>query len=145
MCAANATCVMLSGLRNSSSRISPGWVGVRLVGIMSNLVVVVENSNIKGVASNPSEHQSPLVVDADRPMTTKVALQLLEAVPRRNSEVDELIRGVEEIKLSQRGVDQIRRKSRGTRAGVVEPLSVAVAEGGDHMLGIRVARQSGNF
>ncbi len=78
-------------------------------------------------------------------MTTKVALQLLEAVPRRNSEVDELIRGVEEIKLSQRGVDQIRRKSRGTRAGVVEPLSVAVAEGGDHMPSKRVARQSGNF
>jgi hypothetical protein len=58
---------MPSGARNSSARITPGWLGMRFSGITASLLsVVVGETYLVGVVALPAEDQPPLVVDADR-------------------------------------------------------------------------------
>jgi hypothetical protein len=71
---AKALALIPSGTRNSSRRISPGWIGRILLVAMLYLSVVINDFNIHWASVRPAEAHAPLVVDADavlaRPVTT---------------------------------------------------------------------------
>jgi hypothetical protein len=62
--------------------------------------VVVSYLDVCGTSGGPGEADAPLVVDADAVLTLAVAVQLLEAVARRNPKVVDVIGGVEDQKLA---------------------------------------------
>ena len=71
---ANALCVRPRGTRNSSVRISPAFTGLRFVSCFAALCI-------------PTKNETPLTVDANRVEVGQTPFQLLEVVPRRNSQV----------------------------------------------------------
>src|SRR6266496_312350 len=99
----SSTCVTPRGFRNSSSSISPGAVGGRLVGSMAVLTsVVIDDLNGSRIAALEAEHDPVLIVDPDAEEARVVALQSLQAVARRVGEVPRLPSPVEPVELPLR-------------------------------------------
>src|SRR6187551_485416 len=73
-------CDTPSGLRNSSSRISPGGIGSKVSGNLSP--VVVDDLDIFRITVLPVEAYAPLVIDPDAPLTFPVALERLQTISR---------------------------------------------------------------
>src|SRR5688572_535253 len=77
--------VMLRGLRKSSRKTSPGWVGRRYLGrrMVTFPLVVVDDLDLVGALLSPPEADPVLVVDANRMLCLSVATELLEAESRK--------------------------------------------------------------
>src|SRR5205085_8373582 len=101
------------GLRNSSSRISPGC-GFRSSPL---LAVVVDDFDMRRSPLIPHETYSPLVVDSDRMLSLPVSLEQFEAVTRWNPKVADSPGLIQKTKLSQRNVLDIRRQFSAPPAG----------------------------
>ena len=100
-CSASECWLRPSGTRNSSFRITPGWVGMRFVGSIAQLSsVVISEPHVLGVGSLPAENDAPLVVDANAVKPSQIADECLQAVSGRDTQVDERMSGIEHIKLS---------------------------------------------
>ena len=84
-----------SGLRNSSSRISPG---VEIYGF-----VEVTELDLPCLVASPYEAEAPAVVHTDAIPTRPVSPEQLQAVARRDAEVPEIACGVEHLQLSVQG------------------------------------------
>src|SRR5712671_7662955 len=78
----SSDCVISRGLRNSSSRISPGWLGGRFFGSMRILLVVIRDLDLLRVAVREPENHAELVVHSYAPISSQTALQLLKTVRR---------------------------------------------------------------
>src|SRR5437588_12561181 len=87
---ANADCEMPSGLRNSSSNISPGWVGGTWVGSRrltsgARRLVVVRDFDFVGIRSLTAKTHSVLIIDANTALACAISREPLQAVARRSA------------------------------------------------------------
>src|SRR5450432_3627548 len=94
------------GLRNSSSRISPGC-GLRS---KSALAVVVDDLDMCRSSFIPYETDSPLVVDSDRMLPLAISPQCLKPIAGRNAKIDQRSSLIQETKFPQRNVLNIWRQ-----------------------------------
>jgi hypothetical protein len=62
--------------------------------------MIVHNLNVSGTISRPAEADTPLIVDANAPLTATVALQSLETIAGRRPQVRKPNSRVQHIKLS---------------------------------------------
>jgi hypothetical protein len=81
----------------SSISISPGWIGS-----INSVSVVVDEFDIFRSSFFPNEANAPLDVHPDTVLSTTVASQSLQAIPRWNSQVFHVFRRMDQLKLSQR-------------------------------------------
>src|SRR5689334_7698203 len=72
----------LSGFRNSSAMISPGWVVMRL-GVIGASSVIVHDLDLGRTVGGPHEANSPLVVDPDAVLALPGAGERFEMIGRR--------------------------------------------------------------
>src|SRR6185312_7111256 len=84
------------GLRNSSARISPGC-GLG----NSRSAMVVDDFDIGRTSFCPNEADAPLVVDPDAHLPVAIAMQGLQTVAGRNTQVRQRFRLVEQTQLPQ--------------------------------------------
>jgi len=137
------------GFKNSSSNISPGWVGTRFLGSLVVIVlpararkpgrpldlVVVDNLDFICSPILPAETDTILLVDSDAHLTFPVVLQFLQHVPRRNSKISQLSSSVDLVKPPLSDRPQVRWASfpcsRGLKP-VVEIFGSLVPEGPYH-------------
>jgi hypothetical protein len=121
---------------NSSMRISPGGMGSSIFGrvALCDLSVVVDDLDIVGIASLPSEADAPLVVDANAVLAPAVALERLPLIAGRGRQVLENSSAVQIEQLpASRPLDGPEPPNR----PVVEQfLHALVLEGPDHTLTI---------
>src|ERR1019366_2385697 len=131
---ASASCVSFMGLSHSSSRISPGGVGVRWVGsLMASSAVVVGDRHVAGLAPVEVEDDAELVVDADAVLAGERALELLQVVAGRGEVAQ--VGGVVERRELPRGdaPEVLRNPSCCLGAPAVEDvLGASVREARDH-------------
>src|SRR5690606_17071055 len=93
---ASLFCVIPKPSMNSSIRISPGWIGsIRL------LSVVVDEFDIVRSSLSPDETDAPLCVDSDAVLAPTIADALLQAIARRDPQILDVIRCVDQLKLPQ--------------------------------------------
>lgn len=110
-----------SGLRNSSSRISPG---VEIYGL-----VVVTELDLPCLVASPYEAEAPAVVHTDAIPTRPVSPEQLQAITRRDAEVPEIACGVEHLQFSVQGPSNVRWNPLRRICGIVpEPLKIPVLE-----------------
>jgi hypothetical protein len=64
--------------------------------------MVINNFDIISVAFAPGEADPPLVVDSDAPLPFSIAVQFLESITRRYSEILDLGCSIEHPKLPER-------------------------------------------
>jgi hypothetical protein len=95
--------------------------------------VVVHDLNVVGIASHPSEADTPPVVDPDAPLTGPIATESLETVSRWNSKVIQSDRRVELSQLAQRNSLHVCAKP-ANRSPIKELLGILVTEAPDHRL-----------
>src|SRR4051812_23936000 len=96
------------GLRNSSRRISPGWVGSRGVGtrtIGASLAaissMVVHDFDVVRLVLGPDEADPVLVVDPNAVLALSIAGEGLEAFAGRDPEIGEALGGIELVELAK--------------------------------------------
>src|SRR5262245_343176 len=87
------------GMRNSSRRISPGWVRIRA---MSPHSMIVDDLDVFWPVWRPAETDAPLPVDPDAELAPAVALERLKLIPRWRAQLVEAHRRIEHIKLARR-------------------------------------------
>src|SRR5689334_2096364 len=104
MARASAFWLNSSGIRNSSSKISPAW------GLWSGSSMIVDDLDIPGSAFLPSKNDPPLIVDPYRVSVAVCSLELLKTIARWVPEVVNRYCPVEHAKLHQCLVLDIRRK-----------------------------------
>ena len=63
--------------------------------------MVINNFDIMSVAFAPSEADPPLVIESDAPLPLSVAVQFLESITRRYSEILDLGCSIEHPKLPE--------------------------------------------
>ncbi|CCE00728.1 hypothetical protein BRAS3809_370004 [Bradyrhizobium sp. STM 3809] len=114
-------------MRNSSSRISPGW------GLCSRLIlaVVVDDFDMRRSSIIPDEANSPLIVDPDRMLPDAVGLQSLEPVPWRHSEIVENPGLIKKTKFAKCDILNVGRQSSAPSAAPYQ-LRLAIREALDH-------------
>src|SRR5699024_890407 len=103
---ASLFCVIPKPSMKSSIRISPGWIGS-----IRSVSVVVDEFDIFCTSINPDEAETPLRVHADAVLATTVTDEPLQAVPRRDPEVLDVPRGVDQLELPHGRSLQIGRAS----------------------------------
>src|SRR5690606_32927439 len=91
---ASLFCVIPKPSMKSSIRISPGWMG----SIRSGSVVVDEFDIIR-TSLSPDEAETPLRVHTDAVLTASITRQLLKTVARRNPEILDFLRRMDQLKL----------------------------------------------
>jgi hypothetical protein len=94
--------------------------------------MVIDNLHFVGVAIAPLEAHAPLVIDADAILARPVARQLLQPIPGRDSQVNELIGSVQDQQLTESGTLEFRRPPP-HRTTDRDPLSVPPPEALDHL------------
>jgi len=92
--------------------------------------VIVSDLDVISVILPPFEADSVLVVDSDAVLSLPVAMQFLEPVSRRNSQVVERLGRIEHRQLSFR---YIRRRGTFRSSGVPDFCCVPVRESLDHI------------
>ena len=98
----------------------------------TRLLVIVDNLDIVGVASDPPEAHPPLIVDPDAVLPRSIPTQLLQPIPGRHPEVLEAGRGIQLPQFAQRHPLQVRRQL-ADRLAVEQPLGIPIAEAADHV------------
>lgn len=71
--------------------------------------MIIDDFNIIGVTAFPSKTNTPLVVDADAPLTGSIAAQLFQPVGGRYAQVSKGDCIVDHAKLAQGDLMDIRR------------------------------------
>ena len=96
--------------------------------------MIVDELNIVGLSFGPSEHDAPLVVDTNAVKPRPVSAKQLEAVARRGAEVEQSLRCVDEIELTNSNPHDVGWElPYVTAAPPVEDIRCSiVAEGADH-------------
>lgn len=86
-------------------------------------------------AIGPAEDDPPLLVDADAVVPAPAPAKNLQPIARRRSEIQEGVRSVEHVELSDRDAHDIARKGAGSSGAntVVEVGGRPVAERRDHL------------
>jgi hypothetical protein len=104
------------------------------------LAVVVDDADLVGAAVSPAEKDAPLVVDADRVIAGEVALERLESVARRDSQILESLGGLESDQFAHGGADEVGGKAAGTGgpSSTGEVFGGAVTEAPDHVMSVTV-------
>jgi hypothetical protein len=97
--------------------------------------VIVDDTNVVGLAFRPAEHDAQLLVDSNAVKSPPSATQGLESIARRRAKVQELVRSIQHIELPQSRRSDIGWKAtRSSGPGtVVEVLRCLVAERRDHV------------
>jgi hypothetical protein len=84
-----------NGARNSSANISPGVTAAAPRGIRSFIfLTIIYDLDVMCFPVPPPEAQSPLLNDSDAVLARTISLQSLQPIPRRISQVFELIGSV---------------------------------------------------
>src|SRR5690625_1268929 len=94
---ASLFCVIPKPSMKSSIRISPGWIGS-----ISSSSVVVDKFDIFRTPFFPHEAKPPLRINSDAILPAPISSQSLQPVPRRDPEVFDVLRRVDQLKLAQR-------------------------------------------
>src|SRR5690606_13949748 len=94
---ASLFCVIPNPSMKSSIRISPGWIGS-----IRSVSVVVDEFDIFSTSISPDEADPPSGVHTNAVLTTPVAGESLQPVPRRDLEVVDLPCRVYQLELAQR-------------------------------------------
>src|SRR5690625_1775229 len=81
----------------SSIRISPGWIGS-----IRSSSVVVDEFDIFRTSFFPHEAKPPLRIDSDAVLPAPISRQSLQPVPRRDPEVFDILRRMDQLKLPER-------------------------------------------
>jgi len=89
--------------------------------------VIVDDLDIISSFVHPHETYSPLIVDANRPLTCSIALQLLQPVAWETREIAESRRSIERSQFAPSDLDEIRRETPGTSA-IEENRTVSILE-----------------
>jgi len=95
-------CERRSGLKNSSSRTSPGWIGGCARRAVVRFLVVVADLDVIRVSVFPAEANSPLIVDSDAVLARAVSRESFQSIPRWHPKVVQPFNGVQEQQLSVR-------------------------------------------
>ena len=93
--------------------------------------MVIRDFHFVCVPIAPLEADSPLIVYADAVHTRSITRQLLQPVARKDPEVGEILRGIDDQKLSQSRSLDFCRPARNSLP-LEETTAVFVAEGLDH-------------
>jgi hypothetical protein len=97
----------------------------------SNVLMVVNDRNLVGIAILPPEADAPLLVHANTVLAGAIAPELLQSIPRRDAEVVELLGRIHRHKFAQHRASKIRRIASDWLPSE-QPLGVAIGEGVDH-------------
>src|SRR5690606_26042881 len=87
-----------SGMRNSSSSTSPGWMLGRAFTVVSVASVVIDGLHVMGVTIPPAEAHAPLVVDPDAVLALAATFECFKTIGGRNPQV---IQGDSAVKHAQ--------------------------------------------
>src|SRR5262245_25282575 len=132
-CAASAYGVMLRGARNSSRRISPGWIGARdFLAIASCSSMIVGNLNRFRVTAGPHEAEPVLIVNSDRVRSSANALQCFQVVTRHGTQVIEHLGAVEHDQLATGGFNKVSRNAFAPVTSFEDHLCIRILKGLDH-------------
>ena len=93
--------------------------------------VVVDDLDVVCVAIAPTKADAPLIVDTDAVLAGTVALELLQAVTRRHSQVFDRLSRVDRDELSEHHATQIGGES-ADGVACEQALSVPVGKALDH-------------
>ena len=93
--------------------------------------VVVDDLDVVRIAIAPTKADAPLIVDTDAVLAGPVALELLQAITRRHSQVFNCLRGVDRDELSEHYATQIRWEPADGVAGE-QALCVPVSKALNH-------------
>jgi len=87
-------------MRNSSIRISPGVIdGIRSIDTPLSVIINDFHFSINSVI--PKEADSPLIINPDAILTFPVSNQLFQSVLRRNPQIIDILRSMNQAKFSQ--------------------------------------------
>ena len=109
------------GIQLSSSHATPS----------SNVLMIVNDLNLVGIAILPPKADAPLLVHANTVLAGAIAPELLQSIPRRHAEVVELLGRIHRHKFAQHGALEIRRIASDWLPNE-QPLGIAIGEGVDH-------------
>src|SRR5438128_12681704 len=89
------------GPRNSSRRISPGWIGAKSGMATLRVIgsVVIDDLDIFRGVFRPAKADAPLVVDADAVLPLTVMLKRFKPVGRGNAKVVEPVGGGDQVEF----------------------------------------------
>jgi len=93
--------------------------------------MVVDNLHVVCVPDAPAEADAPLIVDTNAVLTCPGASEFLETIARRDSEVCQPFRCVQDQEPAERSTLNLARKP-SDRLATKESLGVTVAEALDH-------------
>jgi hypothetical protein len=93
--------------------------------------VIVDDFNVVRVAVRPPKAHTPLIVDPNAVLAEAVAVQFLQAIPRRKPQFIEANCSVDLHELPQHDTPQIRRKMTDGFAAP-QALGVSVRKASDH-------------
>jgi hypothetical protein len=97
----------------------------------SNVLVVVNDLNLVGIAILPPEADAPLLVYANAVLAGSIAPELLQSIPRRHPEIVELLGRVYRHKFAQHRALETRRIASDGHASE-QTLGIAIGETVDH-------------
>jgi hypothetical protein len=97
----------------------------------SNMLVIVDDLNLVGIAIPPAKADAPLLVHANTVLAGSIAPELLQSITRRHAEVAELLGRVHRHEFPQHRALEIRRISSNGLASE-QSLGIAIGEGMDH-------------
>jgi hypothetical protein len=95
------------------------------------LLVVVDDLDVIRVPVLPAKADAPLIVDANAVLARAVAFELFESVARRNTQVLELLGGINEANLTEHEPEQVGREPPDALA-LKHALGVPIREALDH-------------
>jgi len=93
--------------------------------------MVVNNLDLVRVPVPPAETNAPLIIDANTVLTRAVSFEFLQAIARRDSQVLELLGGINETELPKHRPMEVSRKAPHGLA-LEEPLRVPIGKALDH-------------
>jgi hypothetical protein len=95
------------------------------------LLVVIDDLDVIGVPVLPAEADAPLIVDANTVLARAVALELFKSVAGRNTQVLELLGGIDETNLTEHEPEQVGGEPPDTLS-LEQALGVPIREALDH-------------
>ena len=70
--------------------------------------MVVDDLDVMSISLNPGEAQPPLIVHSNRVLTVAVFTEIFQPVSRRISQILDIDRNMDQSKLAQRGLRDLR-------------------------------------